>query len=135
MTMTDPIADMLTRIRNALMVGKREVAIPDSRLKREIARILQEEGYIEGFRLEAAEPHGLLLIRLKYFGDRRNRRPVITRLQRISKPGLRVYRKRRDLPQVLSGSGIAIVTTTRGVMTAQAARRAGLGGEVLCYVW
>lgn len=135
MTMTDPIADMLTRIRNALMVGKREVAIPDSRLKREIARILQEEGYIEGFRLEAAEPRGLLLIRLKYFGDRRNRRPVITRLQRISKPGLRVYRKRRDLPQVLSGSGIAIVTTTRGVMTAQAARRAGLGGEVLCYVW
>ena len=135
MTMTDPIADMLTRIRNALMVGKREVAIPDSRLKREIARILQEEGYIEGFRLEAAQPRGLLLIRLKYFGDRRNRRPVITRLQRISKPGLRVYRKRRDLPQVLSGSGIAIVTTTRGVMTAQAARRAGLGGEVLCYVW
>lgn len=135
MTMTDPIADMLTRIRNALMVGKREVAIPDSRLKREIARILQEEGYIEGFRLEEAEPRGLLLIRLKYFGDRRNRRPVITRLQRISKPGLRVYRKRRDLPQVLSGSGIAIVTTTRGVMTAQAARRAGLGGEVLCYVW
>lgn len=135
MTMTDPIADMLTRIRNALMVGKREVAIPDSRLKREIARILQEEGYIEAFRLEEAEPRGLLLIRLKYFGDRRNRRPVITRLQRISKPGLRVYRRRRDLPRVLSGSGIAIVTTTRGVMTAQAARRAGLGGEVLCYVW
>lgn len=135
MTMTDPIADMLTRIRNALMIGKREVAIPNSRLKREIARILQEEGYIEGFRLAEGAPRGQLYIRLKYFGDRRNRRPVITKLQRISKPGLRVYRKRRELPQVLSGSGIAIVTTTRGVMTAQAARRAGLGGEVLCYVW
>lgn len=135
MTMTDPIADMLTRIRNALMVGKREVAMPNARIKGEIARILQEEGYIEGFRLGEEAPRNQLHIRLKYFGDRRNRRPVITRLQRISKPGLRVYRKRRDMPRVLSGSGIAIVTTTRGVMTAEAARRAGLGGEVLCYVW
>ncbi len=135
MTMTDPIADMLTRIRNALMVGKREVVMPNSRLKSEIARILQEEGYIEDFRLGEGVPRRQLHIRLKYFGDRRNRRPVITSLRRISKPGLRVYRKRRELPRVLSGSGIAIVTTTRGVMTADAARRAGLGGEVLCYVW
>ena len=135
MTLTDPIADMLTRIRNALMVGKPEVEVPNSRIKREIARILQEEGYIEGFRLGEERPREQIHIRLKYFGDRRNRRPVITKLQRISKPGLRVYRKRRELPRVLSGSGIAIVTTTRGVMTADTARRAGLGGEVLCYVW
>ena len=131
----DPVADMLTRIRNALVRGKPEVIVPKSTIKVEIARILKEEGYIEDFTVGDETPVPLIKVRLKYFGARRERRPVITQLQRISKPGRRVYRKRKELPIVLSGTGIAIVTTPKGVMTAQQARRDGVGGEVLCYVW
>ena len=131
----DPVADMLTRIRNALVRGKPEVIVPKSKIKLEIARILKEEGYIEDFTVGDETPVNLINVQLKYFGTRRDRRPVITQLQRISKPGRRVYRKRKELPIVLSGTGIAIVTTPKGVMTAQQARRDGVGGEVLCYVW
>ncbi len=131
----DPIADMLTRIRNALTRGKPEVIVPKSKIKIEIARILKEEGYIEDFTVGAETPVPLIKVQLKYFGARRERQPVITQLRRISKPGRRVYRKRRELPIVLSGTGIAIVTTPKGVMTAQQARRDGVGGEVLCYIW
>jgi len=131
----DPIADMLTRIRNALMARHRTVAIPRSNIKVEIARILKEEGYISDYSVGAETPVPMIHITLKYFGTRRERRPVITKLQRVSKPGRRVYRKRNELPIVLSGTGIAIITTPDGVMTAQKARVKGVGGEVLCYVW
>ncbi|MCY3916968.1 MAG: 30S ribosomal protein S8 [Chloroflexi bacterium] len=131
----DPIADMLTRIRNALTRGMTEVVVPKSAIKIDIARILKEEGYIEDYAIGDESPIPLIKVQLKYFGSRRDRRPVITQLKRISKPGRRVYRKRRELPIVLSGTGIAIVTTPKGVMTAQQARRNGVGGEVLCYVW
>jgi len=126
---------MLTRVRNALTAGKLEVIVPKSKIKVEIARILKEEGYIEDFSIGEESPVPLIRVQLKYFGARRERRPVITQLQRISKPGRRVYRKRSELPIVLSGTGIAIVTTPKGVMTAQQARRHGVGGEVLCYIW
>ena len=132
---SDPIADMLTRIRNALMVGKATVDIPRSKIKQEIARILQEEGYVEAYEIIDEQPVQFIRITLKYYGPRRTRRPVITNLTRISKPGRRIYRSRRELPRVLSGTGIAIVTTPKGVMTAQQARRERVGGEVLCYVW
>jgi small subunit ribosomal protein S8 len=131
----DPIADMLTRIRNALMAGKSSVDVPRSKIKAEISRILKEEGYIEEFTLGEETPMPMIHIQLKYYGSRRSRRPVITNISRISKPGRRVYRNRRDLPRVLSGTGIAIMTTPKGVMTAQQARRERVGGEVLCYVW
>lgn len=131
----DPIADMLTRVRNALTARKTEVIVPKSKIKIEIARILKEEGYIEDYTVGDESPIPLIDITLKYYGSRRTRRPVITQLQRISKPGRRVYRKRSELPIVLSGTGIAIITTPKGVMTAQQARRDGVGGEVLCYVW
>jgi small subunit ribosomal protein S8 len=133
--MSDPIADMLTRIRNALLVGKSDVAIPNSKIKVEIARILKEEGFIEDYGVGEEKPVANITIKLKYHGSRRDRRPVITNLERVSKPGRRVYRGRRDLPRVLSGTGIAILTTPKGVMTAQQARREQVGGEVLCYVW
>lgn len=132
---TDPIADMLTRIRNALMAGQATVAIPQSKIKLEIARILKDEGYIEDYSVGEEKPVPIISIQLKYYGSRRDRRPVITNIERISKPGRRVYRNRRDLPRVMSGIGIAIVTTPKGVMTAQEARRLRVGGEVLCYVW
>lgn len=132
---SDPIADMLTRIRNALMAGKATVDIPRSKIKAEIARILKEEGFIEDYELVDSSPIPVITIKLKYYGPRRTRRPVITNISRISKPGRRVYRSRRDLPRVLSGTGIAILTTPKGVMTAQQARRERVGGEVLCYVW
>ena len=131
----DPIADMLTRVRNALMARHREVPVPRSKIKVEIARILKEEGYIEDYSVGDESPVPMINIKLKYYGSRRERRPVITKLQRVSKPGRRVYRKRSELPIVLSGTGIAIITTPSGVMTAQQARKQGLGGEVLCYVW
>lgn len=131
----DPIADMLTRVRNALMAGHKTVDIPKSRIKVEIARILKDEGFVEDYEVVDGTPVDAIRITLKYYGSRRERRPVITKIQRVSKPGRRVYRKRSDLPIVLSGTGIAIVTTPKGVMTAQQARRQGVGGEVLCYVW
>jgi small subunit ribosomal protein S8 len=126
---------MLTRIRNALMAGKSDVSFPKSKLKVEIVRILKEEGYIEDYAIGEETPVPLVNVKLKYHGARRQRRPVITNISRISKPGRRVYRNRRELPRVLSGTGIAIVTTPKGVMTAAQARRERVGGEVLCYVW
>ncbi len=132
---SDPIADMLTRIRNALMANQTTTVVPHSKLKVEIARILKEEGYIEDYTVGQETPAPLIHIRLKYYGDRRNKRPVITGLERVSKPGRRVYRKRNELPWVLSGLGVAIVSTSQGLMTAQDARRKGIGGEVLCKVW
>jgi len=131
----DPIADMLTRVRNALVARHRTVNIPRSNIKVEIARILKEEGYIGDYTVGDETPVPMINITLKYYGSRRERRPVITKITRISKPGRRVYRKRSELPIVLSGTGIAIITTPRGVMTAQKARVAGVGGEVLCYVY
>ncbi len=132
---SDPVGDMLTRIRNSLMAGKASVEVPNSKLKVEIARILKDEGFIEDYRVGDESPASIIHITLKYYGSRRERKPVITHLERISKPGRRIYRQKRDLPRVMSGIGIAIVTTPKGVMTAQQARRQGVGGEVLCYVW
>lgn len=135
---SDPIADMLTRIRNALMVESTQVHVPHSKLKLEMTRVLNEEGYIGEFEVvsDEAKPYlSNIIIQLKYFGDRRDRRPVITGLQRISKPGRRIYVGKSEIPWVLSGMGIAVLTTNRGVMTGQTARRQGVGGEVLCYVW
>ncbi|MBN1967063.1 MAG: 30S ribosomal protein S8 [Anaerolineae bacterium] len=132
---SDTVADMLTRIRNGLMAGHTTTSIPHSKLKVEIARILQEEGYIEGYEVVDDPPGKALIVTLKYWGDRRRRRPVISGIERVSKPGRRVYRKRDELPWVLSGMGIAIVTTSQGLMTAQDARRKGIGGEVICRVW
>lgn len=135
MSVIDPIADMLTRMRNALMIGRVMVAIPSSKIKVEIAQILKDEGYIEDFFVTDDRPQPVLRIRLKYSGDRRHRKPVITTLQRISKPGRRVYTRKQEIPWVLSGMGIAILSTPKGVITGQQARRLGVGGEVLCYVW
>ena len=130
MSMSDPIADMLTRIRNAQMVGHTEVAMPASRLKASIAQVLKQEGYIEDFALRESGPRKELRIALKYYAGR----PVIERLERVSKPGLRVYRGRDDIPRVLNGLGVAILSTSRGVMTDRKARADGVGGEVLCIV-
>lgn len=133
--MSDPIADMLTRIRNALLIKKTTVEIPASKLKVEIARILKEEGYVENVTLVEGQPFNTIHIELKYYGSRRERTPVISHIERVSKPGRRVYRKRTDMPRVRSGMGTAIVTTPKGVMTAAQARRERVGGEVLCIVW
>ncbi|UCE00062.1 MAG: 30S ribosomal protein S8 [Chloroflexota bacterium] len=137
MSMTDPIADMLTRIRNAIAVGHTSVAMPNSRIKAEIARILKEEGYIAGYEVAEADSsgHKILRLRLRYVGERRSKRPVITGLERVSTPGRRVYTKKRDIPWVLSGMGVSILTTPKGVMTGQRARQLGIGGEILCKVW
>ena len=137
MSMTDPVADMLTRIRNAMGVGHPTVAMPGSNLKTEVARILKEEGFIAGYEVVDGESpsHKILRLRLRYVGERRSRRPVITGLERISKPGRRVYSGKRDIPWVLSGMGISILTTPKGVMTGQRARQLGIGGEILCKVW
>ncbi len=130
MPATDPIADMLTRIRNGLSVRKSFVLVPSSKIKVAIAQILLEEGFIQGYEVTTDRPQPNL--RLKYD---KNRRPVMTGLQRVSKPGRRVYKGKNELPWVLSGLGIAIVSTPKGVMTGREARRQGLGGEVLCYIW
>ena len=137
MSVNDPIADMLTRIQNGVMSNHTVVAMPSSKLKAEIARILKEEGYIEGYEVaDGAKPfHKVLRISLKYVGERRAKRPVITEIHRISKPGRRVYTQRRDIPWVLSGMGISILSTPKGVMTGQTARKNGVGGEILCKVW
>lgn len=137
MSVNDPIADMLTRIRNGLMAGHSLVAMPNSKIKVEIARILKEEGYIEGFEVVEGEipSQKILRLKLKYVGERRQRQPVITGLQRVSRPGRRVYTHKRDIPWVLSGMGIAILSTPKGVMTGQRARQLGVGGEILCKVW
>ena len=130
MSMSDPVSDMLTRIRNAQMVGHTEVVMPASGLKAAIAQVLKDEGYIEDF---ALRDHGVkkeLHIGLKYYAGR----PVIERLERVSKPGLRVYRGRHDIPKIMNGLGVAIVSTSHGVMTDRKARADGVGGEILCYV-
>jgi small subunit ribosomal protein S8 len=130
MSMSDPIADMFTRIRNAQRVEKESVSMPSSKIKVAIARLLRDEGYIDGYevRSEGAKTH--LEVRLKYYAGR----PVIDRLERVSRPGLRVYRGRDQLPTVMNGLGIAIVTTPRGVMTDRHARASGVGGEVIAFV-
>ena len=133
MSMSDPISDMLTRIRNAQLIGHAEVSMPASRLKASIAQVLKDEGYIEDFALrEKGGDKGKkeLAIGLKYYAGR----PVIERLERVSKPGLRVYRGRIDIPRVMNGLGVAILSTSRGVMTDRKARADGVGGEVLCIV-
>jgi small subunit ribosomal protein S8 len=130
MSMSDPIADMLTRIRNAQLVGHTEVAMPASRLKASIAQVLKDEGYIDDFARREREGKNELVIGLKYYAGR----PVIERLERVSKPGLRVYKGRHDVPRVMNGLGIAILSTSRGVITDRKARADGVGGEVLCIV-
>ncbi|TSE32897.1 30S ribosomal protein S8 [Tepidimonas charontis] len=130
MSMSDPIADMLTRIRNAQMVEKAVVTMPASKLKTAIAQVLHEEGYIDGFQVKESGGKKELEIALKYYAGR----PVIERIERVSRPGLRVYRGAKSIPQVMNGLGVAIVTTPKGVMTDRKARAAGVGGEVLCVV-
>ena len=137
MSVTDPIADMLTRIRNGMMAGHPSVAMPSSNLKASIAKILKEEGFINNFEVvdDAEVGYKILRIRLKYVGERRQRRPVITGIERVSRPGRRVYTGKQEIPWILSGMGIAILSTPKGVMTGQRARQLGVGGEILCKVW
>ena len=137
MPTTDPIADMLTRIRNVAINNGTLVSMPSSKIKVEIAQILLEEGFIEGFQVvEGNKPHQKVLrIQLKYIDERRNRRPLISGLERVSRPGRRVYTRSTDIPWVLSGIGVAILSTPKGVMTDRRARKMGVGGEVLCKVW
>ena len=131
MSMSDPIADMLTRIRNGQHVGMENVTMPSSRRKEAIAKVLQDEGYIDGFNVEAAPGNKKnLTINLKYFEGK----PVIEKIQRLSRPGLRIYKPKDELPTVLGGLGVAIVSTSRGLMTDRAARSQGIGGEVICVV-
>ena len=130
MSMSDPIADLLTRIRNAQMVARQTVSAPSSKVKVAIAQVLKDEGYIDGFKVKNDSGQPELELTLKYYAGR----PVIERIERVSRPGLRVYKKRDDIPQVMNGLGVAIVTTSKGVMTDRKARATGLGGEVLCYV-
>ena len=130
MSMTDPIADMLTRIRNAQQSEKQSVAMPSSKLKSAIAQVLKDEGYIEDFAVREAEGQPQLEISLKYYAGK----PVIERIERVSRPGLRIYRPKDALPKVMNGLGVAIVSTSRGVMTDRKARGMGVGGEVLCIV-
>ena len=129
---TDPIADMLTRIRNAKVMRYKEVEVPASKIKTEIARILKEEGYINDYKVKETENQGIIVLSLKY-GEKKD--CVISGLRRISKPGLRVYAKAEEMPRVLNGLGIAIVSTSKGIMTDRDARRESLGGEVLAYIW
>ncbi len=133
----DPIADMLNRIRNGFRINQATVAMPSSKIKAEIARILKEEGFIESFEIvDGEKPHQhTLRIKLKYVGERREKQSVITNLVRVSHPGRRVYTQKMDIPWVLSGMGISILSTPKGVMTGSRARQLGVGGEILCKVW
>jgi len=135
MSVTDPIADMLTRMRNALMASHQVVSVPSSKIKLAIARIMVEEGFVETFEEAADGAHKTLRVKLKYTGERRERRPVISGLKRISSPGRRVYVNKGDIPRVRSGMGVAILSTPKGVMTGMRARKMGVGGEVICQVW
>jgi small subunit ribosomal protein S8 len=132
MIVTDPIADMLARIKNGVAARKRYVIMPSSKLKLEVARVLRAEGYIEHYDMTKDRPQPMLRMQLKYI---EGSKPVMTGLERVSRPGRRVYTKRQDIPLVLSGMGIAVLSTPRGVMTGKKAYRLGLGGEVLCYIW
>ena len=135
MSMSDPIADMLTRVRNATTRQHEAVSIPHSKMKEAVAKVLVNEGYVEDYQILPQSPQAILRLKLKYVGDRRQRRSVITGLKRVSKPGRRIYVRRDDIPWVLSGLGTAVLTTSKGVMTGQDARKLGLGGEVICEVW
>lgn len=137
MSFTDPIADMLTRIRNAVMAGHAQVAMPNSKMKLEIAKILKEEGFLESFEMVDGEREGqkVLRLKIKYVGERRQRRAVLSGVERISSPGRRIYTKKTDIPWVLSGIGVAILSTPKGVMTGARARQLGVGGEIICKVW
>lgn len=128
--MTDPIADMLTRIRNGLSAGKKAVSIPHSKMKESIAEVLKSEGYIASYHADSVEGKNMLNVELKYYQGK----PVIDKMRRVSRPGLRIYKSKDDLPKVMGGLGIAIISTSKGVMTDRAARKEGHGGEVLCYV-
>ena len=132
MTVSDPIADMLTRIRNAVMVRHDSVLIPASKVKLAIAKVLKEEGFIGNYEVLKGKPHRVMKVKLKYSDDNR---PIISGLERVSKPGLRVYVGGKEIPRVSGGLGIAIVSTSKGVITGQKAWRQGIGGELLCYVW
>jgi small subunit ribosomal protein S8 len=132
MAHSDPIADMLTRIRNALMAGHAYVVMPASNIKKAVADLLVQEGYVKSAEVIEAEPHPQLRVNLKYDEERK---PVITKLERVSKPGRRIYKGKDEIPWVLSGVGIAILSTSKGVVTDRQARRMGVGGEVLCYIW
>ena len=138
MSVSDPISDLLTRIRNAVLAEHTTVALPNSKMKSAIAQILKDEGYISGYEVVYDTKHPVqkvLRIRLKYVGERRERRPVITGLERISRPGNRIYTGKQEIPWVLSGMGVAIISTPKGVMTGQRARQLGVGGEILCKIW
>ncbi|MBV6395948.1 MAG: 30S ribosomal protein S8 [Anaerolineales bacterium] len=137
MSVNDPIADMLTRIRNAVHSGHAQVAMPGSKIKLEIARILKDEGFLEGLELADGERAGekVLRLKIKYVGERRERKPVLAGLERVSTPGRRIYTGKQNIPWVLSGLGIAILSTPKGVMTGSRARQLGVGGEILCKVW
>ena len=137
---SDPIADLLTRVRNAHMAGHNTVSLPSSKLKLSIVQILKQEGFIDDFSVQSdgepgRTPHPTLRLALKYVGTRRERRPVISGIERVSTPGRRVYARKQDIPWVLSGMGIAILSTPKGVMTGARARQLGVGGEVICKVW
>jgi len=132
MSMTDPVADMLTRIRNANIAGHKTVDVPASKIKKNVAEILLKEGYIKGFEVEEKEPQAVIHIEMKY-GP--NKEKVITGIKRISKPGMKVYAKKDELPKVLGGLGIAVISTSNGLITDKEARKLGVGGEVICYVW
>ena len=135
MTMTDPIADTLTRIRNAIMAGHSYTVVPSSKMKLSIARILKDEGFIENYDVTGDRPQPVIRVWLKYAGDRKDRRPVITELKRVSKPGRRVYASVKSLPRVNNGLGVAILSTPKGVMADHDARDNNVGGEILCTVF
>jgi len=128
--MTDPVADMLTRIRNAQMVGKAEVSIPGSKLKLALANVLKDEGYVGDVSMQTDGAKSTITVRLKYYAGK----PVINMVKRVSRPGIRIYRGKTDLPKILGGLGVALISTSQGIMSDRAARKAGVGGEVLCYV-
>jgi len=132
MSMSDPIADLLTRIRNATMARHRQVVVPNSKLKLAIVRVLKEEGFIERYQVVQDPPRQMIRIWLKYDDERK---PVLTGLKRVSKPGCRIYSRRNNIPWVYSGLGVAILSTSKGVVTDSQARHLGIGGEVLCYIW
>jgi small subunit ribosomal protein S8 len=137
MTINDPISDMLARVRYAVSAGQTQVAMPSSKIKAEIAKILKAEGFLENFDVVDAENavSRVLRMKIKYVGDRRERRPVLSGIVRVSSPGRRVYTRKTDIPWVLSGLGVAILSTPKGVMTGARARQLGVGGEILCKVW
>jgi len=132
MSLTDPISDMLTRMRNAIMVQKKEVSIPSSRIKVEVAKVLKEEGYIKNFKVVDDNKQGILNITLKYTDDNQS---VITGLRRVSKPGCRIYCKRESIPKVLHGLGVVLISTSKGIATGKKCEEIGVGVEVLCYIW